>query len=37
MYSEFKGPYPKFDKVIEQAVSLVKELNLTHDVVNQPD
>ena len=37
MYSEFKEPYPKFDKVIEQAVSLVKELNLTHDVVNQPD
>jgi len=37
MFKEFKGEYPKFKEVVAQAVELVTKLNLSHDIVNQPD
>jgi hypothetical protein len=37
MFKEFKGEYPKFKEVVAQAVKIVTDLNLGHDIVNQPD
>ena len=37
MYKQFKLEYPKFNEVVAQAVEIVANLNLGHDIINQPD
>jgi len=37
MFREFREPYPKFQEVVHQAVDLVAKLNLSHDILGQPD
>ena len=37
MFREFKGTYPKFNEVVDQAVKLVADLGMSRDLFNFPD